>query len=277
MRFILSFATGFLVSCSTDSFNGETKTAKVEQSSDSSNTEPVATPSVTKKKSSAPVELTVEDTPVASQPVMVGGAFLTCQFADNVHCRLDTKEQKNLDVPREIVVKFFDENNELGFQESPDSNWRWAVDWPRDQNGTITLELSLGESSQKYHAELVTNPIQIGDGTSRLSGCTTNIVSSSQIVGLSYSRSFTVKQKGNFQLMLWDICGIARSNDTFFTLSKADQQIRKEFLPTTSSPTSLSYNFTQLEPGTYTLTLVPGDDRDIDDFFVNGIVWSQSQ
>lgn len=74
---------------------------------------------------------------------------------------------------------------------------------------------------------------------------------------------------------LTGLCGIIRANDSFVqVLDSSGQEVFKRFLPVSANALPLSLTVEGLSSGVYTLALIPGDNLDIDDFFINSLAIS---
>ncbi|WP_143478195.1 hypothetical protein [Pseudobacteriovorax antillogorgiicola] len=215
---------------------------------------------------------------LAVEPVMVGGAFLNCQVTSSLQCRLDTKDEENIEIPTDFKVSFYGDDIPLSFQELAEGNYRWSIDMADLNIFKLKLVLATGRTEYTYETFLEANPIHVGDGTNQQQGCSTNIARNAMSVGNSYSRDIEISVTQNYRLKIFSLCGVARANDSFiaFRSNLDDSIVGMQFLEISRrGPRDYVLEFDQLPAGSYTLDVVAGDDIDIDDLFFNGIVFSQ--
>lgn len=217
---------------------------------------------------------------VAAEPIMVGGAYLVCVQSDSVECRLDAGTSRNIAIPAALKVQFFNADESIvTHSDASLAGFRWRlnnfISTPPISRISLKLTSPNGQS-WLFRSEVENQAVQIGDGTTQLQGCTLSFVRSSNLVGLTYERSFAVREgESAFIIELTGLCGIARSNDSLLRVLDASQrEVFTRFLPVTAGAISLSLTVEGVSPGVYSVVLIPGDNIDIDDFFINSLAIS---
>lgn len=272
MKYIASIILLFSgIACSSSEFEGQSNSSERQVTED-------VMVQVEQPDNSANLEAKdkTETKEMISEPIMVGGAFLNCRVRARVLCRLDTETEQNIEIPEDANVDFFDGFKTPVQHIDADGNWRWEiVDTEVLSLSRLVLEISNEEQSVEYTADVEFRPIHIGDGTSRLQGCRTNIIGASQSVGNRYRRDLVVTEASLYKINLRGVCGILRPNDTFIRIvSDQGVVVLRKFIAPTNRPMPFNEEI-ELTPGTYRLSLVAGNDRDIDDFFFNSLAISQ--
>lgn len=209
----------------------------------------------------------------ATEPVMVGGAFLVCHALDDFYCRIDTQQDTNIKPDPKFMPQFWADGQLTDFQLSERNDWTWKIDSSVQNVQVIALHLLYnGQTLHRYETTITNQPLQIGDGTNALQGCTNDTLRDALLTGLTYDREFTVKSSQSIAVTITGLCGVARPNDSKVDIFDANEQIvATKFLPNT--PTTIDYlvEFETIPAGSYTLRISAGDDIDIDDLFISGL------
>ncbi len=276
----LLLAASVSTHCAEESFHGShgVQPAEGRLASDS---QPIAaadesaSDGTSSETSSSPVHSNIEpgSDEGLTEPVMVGGTFLVCQAIDAIHCRIDSQDEANITVDQKLSPQFFVDGAMSDFERSTREDWRWQIDASIVTADSIALHLLLnGQTAYRYTTSIVNQPLQIGDGTSELQGCSNETVREALLTGIRYDRSFTLDESSSVAVVITGLCGIARANDSKIELIDAAGAIQETvFLPRTPSTIDFHYHFEALASGTYTLRISAGDDLDIDDLFINGL------
>ena len=207
------------------------------------------------------------------EPIAVGGAFLSCSIEDDVRCRLDTVTMEKIDVSDDAEVKFqtgetLIDHSDLGETEG----YSWLLD-PVMLEDELTLTLSRGDEVKTYKMLVQSVPLHIGDGTSRAQGCTVNQTRDAESVGNVYNRNFPITEPGTYSIALSQVCGVLRPNDTEIRLrSPENEQIHFSYIPRTDAPIDIDVEFEAKTAGDYRFSIKVGDNRDIDDLYVNSLI-----
>ncbi len=220
-----------------------------------------------------------KDHEIANEPVMVGGAFLVCVQSAQVECRLDTNTQRNIVVPAGLKVEFFQGTKPVTYSAASIAGFRWRMTnyTPNDPVKILQLKISAPSGKNwKYWTDFEAQPLQIGDGTTALQGCTQSFVKTAKLVGITFSKTYQVQAEApNFFIDLLGLCGIVRANDSLIQILDSNGvEVFKQFLPTTPTIVNVHYPVTGLLPGPYTIRIKAGDAIDIDDLFINGLSFS---
>lgn len=277
----------FLASCAKSDFRGNSASQEEAGAQVSQETieKPTETVNYDAKKPAAPTIDSRDEEPedtnheTANEPVMVGGAFLVCVQSAQVECRLDTNTQRNLQVPAGLKVEFLQGANALTFTAATITGFRWRMSNYNPNDPVKILQLKISSTSGKnwnYWTDFEAQPLQIGDGTNALQGCTQTFVRTAKMVGIAFSRTYRVQPEApNFFIDLLGLCGIVRANDSLIQILDSNGvEVYKQFLPTTAAIVNVHYPVTGLKPGLYTIRIKAGDSIDIDDLFINGLSFS---
>ncbi|SMF84118.1 hypothetical protein [Pseudobacteriovorax antillogorgiicola] len=209
---------------------------------------------------------------LVSEPVMVAGSFLFCQIVDDIYCRIDTKDQKNIPIDAAISEQFFIDNVAVESTRLDGELWRWKL--PVTLVASIKIDLSLefnGNILARYSTFIENQILHLGDGTTQLQGCSQETLTNSVLVGLSIDKKVELARKGSLAINIGGLCGIGRADDSRVEVLNAQEIIIfTEFLPTTPAPLDIQFLVPDLDMGEYTVRVSAGIDPDPDDLFMTG-------
>lgn len=280
---VLSAYALLATSCGTANFGSESGSGLRSHtvSTDSSTTTAAhANSGVTPSKSGD------DENTAARQPVQVSGAFLVCTRDTEIYCVLKDAADKKFNFPTQVettvkVELFSSSEVKAAFFEWQDnaSTWHWKL----QANGFVIADVQklnvhiVGQADRQadFVATFIQHPMQIGDGSDVQGGCTWAASSAAEAGGLVYNKDITLAGDQTKMLVTVNkLCGIVRANDSIIRLVRAGATVKEYFLPVTNVIGDYSYSFDGLSAGTYTLTMIPGDDIDIDDFMFYGLTIS---
>lgn len=206
-------------------------------------------------------------------PVNVGGAFLTCQKMDAIHCRLDTADQQNMNVDNKFEVRFIVDETLVEFSKSSFAEWQWQLDPSIETAKLIILDLFFNmQVAYSYQTMISLKVMQIGDGTSQLQGCTPDYIENATIRAFYDEEVLLPPSTRSIVVNLQGLCGIVRSNDSLIQILNDDKTvIASAFLPITSDIINHFVRFENISSQEITLRVIPGDNKDIDDLFFGAL------
>ena len=214
----------------------------------------------------------------AAPPAMIGGAYLVCHQTPAVYCRLDDFSKQNIEVPSHYALQFSSNASNIAFVPSPDPNWRWRLTVTLTPGVLVPLQLTLTSPRStplRYETLLEPRPLQVGDGTTRLQGCTTATMAAAVLAGPVWTREFTLTTAAAVAFSFKGLCGIIRANDSLLQVVDVDNRtVFTQFLPITPTALDVRYMTARLSPGTYRLVVRAGDDFDIDDLVIHSLTIS---